>query len=257
MLTTGEPLPVSRSLFPPEVEVTRWHVGSIIPPPHRWRSQGPCSQPLSSPEVSPELAKPTRQRVRQRASRQLSFMVWVAVCSELRPGGWNLKLHLREKGSYSPGLKEVSWFSLLGIGSTLGQGCGLQELEAMPIGLGWVLQGLWASPLRWCFSSIWIIVSAPTTADLSSCDLDWEGTFGDLYFPICKTGGLDHVVPESPAQLFSILLLLVPIQSLPASVSTSQEREHSSLFIGLFISLWDNEFIVLYKSSYFFLKIKL
>ena len=178
-----EPLPVPRSLFPPEVEVTRWRAGSIIPPPHRWRSQGPCSQPLSSPEVSPELAKPTRQGVRQRASRQLSFMVWGAVSSELRSGGWNLQLHLREKGSYSPGLKEVSWFSLLGIGSTLGQGCGLQELEALPIGLGWVLQGLWASPLRWCFSSVWIVVSAPTTADLSSCDLGLRRNLWGPPFP--------------------------------------------------------------------------
>lgn len=64
----------------------------------------------------------------------------------------------------------ILFFFLLGIGSTLGQGCGLQKLEAMPIGLGWVLQGLWASPLRWCFYSIRIVDSAPTTADLSPLD---------------------------------------------------------------------------------------
>ena len=145
-MLTGEPFPLSRSLFPPGVEVTRWCVGSIIPPPHRRWSQGPCSRPLSSPEVFPESTKPSRQRVRQRASKWLSFMVWVAACSGPTAGDWNLYLQLKEKGSYSPGLREVSWFLLLGIGSTLGQGCGLQKLEAMPIGLGWVLQGLGQVP---------------------------------------------------------------------------------------------------------------
>ena len=244
---------MSRSLFSLEVEVTRWLVGPNIPPPGY--NQGPCVQYLSWPEVSPELAKPTRQRVRQRASRQLSFMVWVASCSGVRLGGWNLQLQLKEKAPCSPGLREVLCFSLLRIRSTLGQRCWLQELDFLPGGnanvLGWILPGHWANPLGWCFCSIWKVFPSFIYCRLESL---WPctkmGLFGDLSFPVCKTGGLDYVVPESPAQLFSILLLFVPIQSLPASVSTSQEREHSSLFIGLFISLWDNEFIVSYILSW-------
>lgn len=62
------------------------------------------------------------------------------------------------EGVLFPRAEGSTRFPLLGIGSTLGKGCGLEELDFLPggcaTGLGWALHGYCASPLRRCFCSI-------------------------------------------------------------------------------------------------------
>lgn len=150
-----------------------------------------------------------------RARKLLSSMVPRAELHEPGLGGWNLYLQ-KKKSPYFHRTKEISCFWFLGRGSTLGK-----RYEP-----GWSGLLVW----RWCYTpwrGSWELLrmspksvflpqlkcqsSASSTAHLSPWDFRVVSDLWGLSFPICKGSGLDN------EQLFSILLLLVPIQSLPAS----------------------------------------
>lgn len=99
-----------------------------------------------------------------------------------------------------------------------------------------------------------LLVPDSSTADLSCCDLGLVSDGGALVSLPVKQVGWTTWSLTNQLSCFPLYYYWFPARSSQLVVSTSHERKHSSLFIALFISFRNNEFIVLYKLSYLFLK---